>query len=84
MLRVHACDVDTRPTSAEQQIYNGFSGIHYAVAFGRWKLIETLLEYEALSTTKARVILKTPGIGTDRAVVVPLQSNALQIACYCG
>ena len=72
MLRVHANEVDTRPSNAEQLIYNGFSGIHYAVVFGRWKVVEQLLQYEALSTTKARVILKAPGIGPDRAVVVPL------------
>ena len=77
MLRVHANEVDTRPSDAEKLIYNGFSGIHYAVVFGRWKVVEQLLQYEALSTTKARVILKAPGIGPDRAVVVPLQSNAL-------
>ncbi|CAL6003708.1 Conserved_hypothetical protein [Hexamita inflata] len=84
MSRVHCGEVDTRPTDAEKLIYNGFSGIHYATVFGRWQIVQYLLQYEALATTKARVILKAPGVGPDRAVIVPLQSNAIQLACYCN
>lgn len=72
MIRTHVNEVDTRATDPEKLIFNGFSGIHYAVVFGRWQVVEHLLTYEALATTKARVILKAPGIGPDRAVIVPL------------
>lgn len=82
MIRTHVNEVDTRATDPENLIFNGFSGIHYAVVFGRWQVVEHLMTYEALATTKARVILKAPGIAQDRAVVVPLQSNCLQLACY--
>ena len=62
MLRTHANEVDTRPTDPEKLIFNGFTGIHYATVFGRWQIVQYLMTYEAVSVTKARVILKAPGI----------------------
>jgi len=63
MIKVHVGEIDTRQTDAEKLIYNGFTGIHYATVFGRWQIVELLMQYEALQTTKARVILKAPGVG---------------------
>jgi len=88
MHRSHLHAVDLRPSQLSMDvndcIYNGFCGIHYGIVSGHWDIVQLLLDYELCDVTKARVLIRAPGIGVNKLVIVPIGTNCLQLAAICN
>lgn len=89
MHRTSMHSIDTRQSQlgsqyGDQAIYNGFCGMHYAIVNGHYDIVQLLFDYEFCDTTRARVLMRAPGIGANKLVVVPIGTNCLQLAALAG
>ncbi|CAL6038550.1 Ankyrin_repeat protein 1 [Hexamita inflata] len=72
--------VDNRKTDSENNIYNGFTALHYACMFGCHHLLSLLLLIEYDILTSHEQLIAAPGISKSSKFLLLKGSNFMQIA----